>query len=996
MAANSNTPRPVLLAEYRPPFYLVDGVELQVDLYDDHALVRSRLQLRRNPAAQSAAAGADVLALDGEELELLELRLDGVELPPERYLVRGDSNTPAVKGDNRAAAAPRDDGRGQLLIHDPPAQGELETVSRIYPAANTALEGLYRSGPMFCTQCEPEGFRRITWYPDRPDVLAPFTVTISADRQKCPVLLAGGNPEGRGDLPDGRHWATFKDPFPKPSYLFALVAGDLVGIHDRFTTALGRDVALAIYVEAHNQDKCDHAMAALKKAMRWDEETFGLEYDLSHYLIVAVDDFTMGAMENKGLNIFNARYVLARPESATDDDFENIEAVIAHEYFHNWTGNRVTCRDWFQLSLKEGLTVFRDQLFSQALHSPGVKRINDVRLLREHQFAEDAGPLAHPVRPESYLEINNFYTLTVYEKGAELLRMLHTLLGAEKFRAGLRLYLSRHDGGAATIEDFLAAMAEAGGRDLGPFARWYEQAGTPLVRVSDDYDPATGRYRLQAQQYCPAAGRSGSNGSQGHDADRRAAKQPLPIPLAVGLLSADGREVAAALLELNQEKQEFVFEAVDSRPVPSLLRGFSAPVRLEYDYSDEQLRLLLAHDTDPFSRWEAGQRLSGGLILKLATDWRAGRPLALPFEFIATYRQLLEQLPELADKSLAAQLPALPAEDYLAEQMEEIDVEAVHAAREFVRRELAVALRRQWLDIYHQNLFTEAEEENYAGDPDRTTSSAAPCDHTQLSDHGGKMVSGHRVPQVVVSSGGKRTSVREPARSPQDAVPCDRLQIYDPCRAGTRRLRNQALYFLMAPADDEILALARRQFDRADNMTDTLAAMRGLAHAAGASAAAAREAEEVLAQFAARWADDPLVMDKWLSVQATVPAPETLARVRELMSHPAFRLANPNRVRALIGAFAGANPVAFHQVGGQDLGAGYHFLAEQVLALDPINPQVAARLAARLSRWRRFGRQRRQLMRGELEKIVASPGLSRDVYEMVSKSLGEKRAEEND
>jgi aminopeptidase N len=918
LSTDDKTPRPVLLADYRPFPYLVDDVDLRIDLFADHALVRCRLRLRCNPEAsagggpspgvpEAAAPTGAVLALDGEELELLELRLDGVEPAPERYRIVGERKA--------AAAGPEPAGLKQpcrLLLADPPPEFTLETVSRIFPAANTALEGLYRSGAMFCTQCEPEGFRRITWYPDRPDVSAPFTVTISADRESCPVLLAGGNPLDRGEFPGGRHWASFRDPFPKPAYLFALVAGDLVGIHDRFITAAGREIVLAIYVEAHNRDKCAHAMAALQKAMRWDEETFGLEYDLDHYLIVAADDFNMGAMENKGLNIFNARYVLARPESATDDDFEQIEAVIAHEYFHNWTGNRVTCRDWFQLSLKEGLTVFREQLFCQAFHSPGVKRIQDVRLLRENQFAEDAGPLAHPVRPQSYLEINNFYTLTVYEKGAELVRMLHTLLGPAAFRRGLCHYLERHDGGAATIEDFLAAMAAAGQRDLGCFARWYEQAGTPLLRVRDDYQAAGGRYTLAVEQSLPPLPGSAP------PAPAAPSPPPLHIPLVLGLLAPDGREISAHLLELTEPQTTFVFEELPVRPVPSLLRGFSAPVRLAYDYDDEQLRLLLTHDSDPFCRWEAGQRLSGKLLLDLAGRWRQGEEIRLSPDFIELYRQLLADAASQEDKSFAALLLALPAEDYLAEQMTVIDVEAIHAARESFRRQLAAALRPQWLALYEEN----------------------------------------------------RAAAGRPGSAGQ-------AEQYDSGRAGCRRLQNLALAFLLALADNEVFALARRQFAAADNMTDSLAALKALVHAAAPAAPAA------LAEFAARWGADALVMDKWFSVQATAPRPATLAVVRELMKHPAFRLENPNRVRALIGAFAGANPVAFHQAGG----AGYRFLAEQVLALDPRNPQIAARLAARLSRWRRYDQERQELMRRELARILAAPGLSRDVYEVASKSL---------
>jgi len=872
---NSDELRPVLLSEYRPPLFLVAGVELAIDLHEDHALVRARLELYRNPDREEGGT-AEPLILDGEELELLRIGWDGAQLPPESYRLEGS----------------------RLVLPDPPVRFTLETTARIYPGRNTALEGLYRSGTLFCTQCEPEGFRRITWYPDRPDVLAPFTVTISADRQKCPVLLAGGNPGERGELPADRHYATFRDPFPKPSYLFAMVAGDLVGIHDCFTTASGREVALAIYVEHHNRDKCNHAMAALKKAMRWDEETFGLEYDLDHYLIVAVDDFNMGAMENKGLNIFNAAYVLARPESATDDDFERIEAVIGHEYFHNWTGNRVTCRDWFQLSLKEGLTVFRDQLFSQSVHSPGGKRIGDVRLLRDHQFAEDAGPLAHPVRPESYLEINNFYTLTIYEKGAELVRMLHTLLGAERFRRGLNLYLERFDGTAATVEDFLAAMAEAGNRDLEQFKRWYFRPGTPRLRVRDFFEPDRCRYRLRVNQ-------------------DSSPEEALHIPLAVGLLDAAGRELTAALLEVTAAEQEFVFEGMAAKPTPSLLRGFSAPVRLDYPYDDQQLQLLLAQDSDPFTRWEAAQLLNGKLILERAGG--RGGPEVLPASHGATHRRLLTEAIELAagkssphgtDKTLAALLLSLPSEDYLAEQMELIEVEALHRARQSVRRDLALALAPEWRRLYH---------------------AAAPTGPYQ----------------------------------------------YEVESVGNRRLKNLALDFLLATGEKEVFDLAYRQFCQADNMTDSLAALKGLVHAA------APQAVEALADFAGRWRDQPLVMDKWLAVQATAPFVTTLEQVRRLLDHPAFRIDNPNRVRALIGSFAAANPVAFHAADG----SGYRFLAAQILVLDAKNPQVAARLATRLSRWRRHAEPRQGLMRRELARLAAAPQLSRDLREVVGKSL---------
>ncbi|MDZ7642236.1 MAG: aminopeptidase N [Desulfurivibrio sp.] len=905
--------RPVRLADYRPPPYLVAEVELVVDLYDDQALVHCRQRLYRNPAADWPAAGVEpgtvagesgaapaeqtaggeALLLPGEQLELVAIAQDGVALP---------------------AAAYRLNPQG-LLLYAPPERFTLETTARIYPQENHALEGLYRSGGIFCSQCEPEGFRRLTWYLDRPDVSAPFTVTISAEAQKYPVLLAGGNPAGRGQLPGGRHWATFRDPFPKPSYLFALVAGDLAGLHDRFFTASGREVALAIYVEHHNREQCDHAMEALKKAMRWDEETFGLEYDLDHYLIVAVDDFNMGAMENKGLNIFNAACVLARPETATDHDLERIEAVIAHEYFHNWTGNRVTCRDWFQLSLKEGLTVFRDQLFSQSVHSAGVKRIEDIKLLRDRQFAEDAGPLAHPVRPSSYIEINNFYTLTVYEKGAELVRMLYTLLGAAAFRAGLRLYLARHDGGAATIEDFLAAMAEAGGRDLAQFERWYTTVGTPCLRIEDDFEPAGGRYRLRVKQQLPESGRAADPAAAGAAQQAPAsAPEPLHIPLAVGLLAGNGEQQGEELLEVRQARQEFVFNGLAERPTPSLLRGFSAPVRLQYAYGDEQLQLLLAHDRDPFSRWEAGQLLSSRLLLARVaahSGAAAGEPPPLPAPYRETYRHLITTATRLSDGgecSFFALLLALPAEDYLAEQLDVIEVDALHGVRQTVRRQLATALGAQWHALYR---------------------AASPVGPYQ----------------------------------------------YEAGQVGGRRLRNLALDFLLASGEEEFYQLAWQQFQQADNMTDSLAALRGLVHAGAPRATAA------LADFARRWQQEPLVMDKWLAVQATAPFTATLAAVNQLLDHPAFRLDNPNRVRALIGAF-GSNPVAFHAADG----SGYRFLADRILELDKRNPQLAARLAPNLSRWRRYAEPRRALMRRELERLAAG-ARSRDLREVTTKSL---------
>ncbi|MGV1099639.1 aminopeptidase N [Thiovibrio sp. JS02] len=873
----------VYLRDYRPPAFWVAEVVLRVDLHEERALVRAALSCRRNPGAGEQDGP---LILFGQELVLKSIVLDGLPLAPDRYRLDGES----------------------LTIAEAPAEFSLELETEIYPQNNTSLEGLYRSSGNFCTQCEAEGFRKITYFPDRPDVLARYTVTITAEQARYPVLLANGNLREKGALANGRHYATWHDPFPKPSYLFAMVAGKLVKISDTFVAASGRRIALEIYVEAHNQDKCGHAMASLKKAMRWDEEVFGLEYDLDQYMIVAVDDFNMGAMENKGLNIFNSKYVLARPDTATDSDYEGIEAVIAHEYFHNWTGNRVTCRDWFQLSLKEGLTVFRDQQFTADMLSPAVKRIHDVRLLRNVQFPEDNGPMAHPVRPDSYIEINNFYTVTVYEKGAELIRMLHTLLGGERFRQGLRLYLARHDGQAATTDDFVQAMAEVSGRDLDQFRRWYSQGGTPRLSVAGHYDGARQVYTLNIrQQTAPTPGQP--------------EKEPLHIPVALALLGANGEELplfcptrqeeaARGLFELRGEEERLVFSRVEEKPLPSLLRNFSAPVKIDYPYSDAELLFLLNHDQDPFNRWEAGQRLAVRLLLGLCADFRQGRELVLAEDFIGAFARLLAEASAGRDKALFSQLLTLPSEEYLGEQMEVVDVEAIHAARLFVRQALAKSLRPLWEKVYQDN------------------------------------------------------------RSPEPYR-------YTPEGAGARALKNLCLFHLISLEDAEATALCLAQFAEADNMTDQLAAFSALCHSARP------ERQQVIAAFHAQWRHDTLVLDKWFSVQATAPLPETLAEVRSLTAHPAFQLKNPNKVRALLGAFAGANPLCFHDPAGR----GYAFLAEQIIALDPLNPQVAARLTARLSRGNRYDENRRALMRAELERIGAAPSLSRDVYEVVSKSL---------
>jgi aminopeptidase N len=877
-----NQPHAIHLHDYRPPTYLVDTIELHFDLEENATRVLARQQYRRHPAADAAAP----LLLYGCELQLGSLRLDGRLLSAGEFTIAGETLTiPAV-----------------------PERFTLEVETQIDPAGNTALEGLYLSGGNFCTQCEAEGFRRITWYPDRPDVLARFTTTMTAAREKFPVLLANGNLVDSGLLENGRHFARWHDPFPKPAYLFALVAGRLSKIEDTFVTRSGRSVLLQIWVEERNLGKCEHALRSLQKAMRWDEETFGLEYDLDIYMIVAVDDFNMGAMENKGLNVFNSKYVLASPETATDADFQAIEEVIGHEYFHNWTGNRVTCRDWFQLSLKEGLTVFRDQEFAADMTSRAVKRIDDVRLLRNSQFPEDAGPMAHPVRPDAYVEINNFYTSTVYNKGAEVIRMYQTLLGREGFRRGLEAYLRRHDGDAVTVEDFLAAMATSNGVDLTQFMRWYTQAGTPVVRVSRAWDEAAKTLTLTVRQSCPP--------TPGQER-----KEPFHIPLALGLLDAAGNDLPLRLvgetagapgetrvLELRAAEETFLFVDLPALPVPSLLRDFSAPVRLESDLTEAETAFLFAHDSDAFNRWEAGQQLATRMLLRHLDDWRAERPVVVDRLFLQAFRRALTD--RSADPALLTQALILPSETWLGEQLEVIEPEGLHAVRESVRRQLASELRSEFLSVMEAN--------------------ATP---------GGYSI--------------------------------------DPATIGRRSLKNLCLAYLMTLEEDAAVGFCLRQFRDGDNMTDVLAALAGLVNSQRP------ERSAVLAEFYDRWQHEPLVVDKWFTLQATCRLPQALAEVQGLMAHPAFTLKNPNRVRSLLGAFAQGNPARFHAADG----AGYRFLADQVLALEALNPQIAARLLSPLSRWRRYDAARQKLMKGELARIAAKPGLSPDVFEIVSKSL---------
>jgi len=876
------THRTIYRKDYTVPDYCIDSIDLRFELGEDTTIVTSRMALRSN---YEVSLGIRPLVLNGKHLFLQELKLDGALLEQTRYSATAEL----------------------LTIHDVPATFTLEVTTELHPQDNTSLEGLYRSAGMFCTQCEAEGFRAITYFPDRPDVLTLFTTTIIADRKRYPVLLSNGNLRERGELPDGRHFATWHDPFKKPSYLFALVAGDLVCIADTFTTCSGREIALQIYVHEQNSNKCDHAIHSLKKAMRWDEEVYGREYDLDCYMIVAVDDFNMGAMENKGLNIFNSCYVLASPATATDNDYHAIEEVIAHEYFHNWSGNRVTCRDWFQLSLKEGLTVFRDQEFSADMQSRGVKRIEDVRGLRTSQFAEDGGPMAHPVRPDSYIEINNFYTATVYNKGAELVRMQHTMLGAKQFRHAMDLYFDRFDGQAVTVDDFVQTMAETGDIDLEQFSLWYSQAGTPQLSARGAYDAAGKTFTLTITQSCPTT-------------PGQPEKKPLHIPLSLGLLDSNGKELpltlvgesvrtdATRLLHLHLTEETFCFTGLDEEPVPALLRGFSAPVKLDYPYSHKQLALLTAHETDPFCRWEAGQRMAVKVLLGLAADWQQGAEMSLDPDFSEAFLVTLTN--GQSDRAFLAETLTLPSEKYLAELVQVVDPAAIHAARQFVVRTLAERFKEEF--------------------------------HALRSN-----------------------CLSDTPYAPDDG------------RSGERRLANLCLSYLMNCGGQSEIDLCLQQYRRSDNMTDTIGALIPLA------SCDCPERREIMDDFYQRWRGDRLVVDKWFSLQATSILPGTLDEVQALLNHPAFELTNPNRFRSLIGAFSQGNQVRFHDPSG----AGYRFLADQLLRLIPVNPQVSARLMAPLTVWRRFEPGRRALMREQLQRIQSLPNLPGDVYEVVTKSL---------
>ena len=871
-------PQTIYLKDYQVSPFLVDTTDLLFDLGDEETRVTTKMAVRRNPDS-SDKTGALELNSKGD-VQLQSIAVDGQRLDSSAYSL----------SDNL------------LSLPDLPDSCVVSTEVLIQPQLNTSMMGLYRSRTMYCTQCEAEGFRRITYFPDRPDIMSVFTVKIVADKARYPVLLSNGNAIERADLDAGRHTVTWHDPFKKPSHLFALVAGTLSVVEDSFTTMSGREIPLQIFVEEKDLDKCDHAMLSLKNSMGWDEEVYGREYDLDIFMIVAVDDFNMGAMENKGLNIFNTSAVLANPKTTTDASFLRVEGIVAHEYFHNWSGNRVNLRDWFQLSLKEGFTVFRDCQFSADMNSPTVKRIEDVSYLRTHQFAEDGGPMAHQVQPDSYMEINNFYTLTVYEKGAEIVRMYHSLLGAETYRKATDLYFDRHDGQAVTIEEFVSAMEDASGRDLTQFRRWYKQAGTPVVRVRSEYDAAANTYTLDFQQSCPAT-------------PGQSEKLPLVIPVKLGLVGADGVDMqlnaagqTEMVFEITEASQQLMIENIKQEPVPSLLRGFSAPVKLDYDYSPEQLAHLMANDSDGFNRWDACQTLCLAVLTQLIDDSKHDRPMIVDGELVEAFKALLTDTS--LDPAMVALMLQLPSESLLHEEAETIYVDAIHDARLFMRTALAGCLMDELQVVYQQNITDQAYKPN--------------------------------VEQM-----------------------------------GSRSLKNAALGYLMLVGTG--IELAWAQFQNADNMTDQAAALSALVNCPEAS----DYASQALNLFEQKFRDEALVMNLWLQIQATNTQANGLQRVIELMDHKAFTMTNPNKIRSLIGAFASANHVNFHS---QD-GSGYRFLTEQILALNTVNPQVAARLVTPLTKWKKFPEPNRQLMQNALQDIAKEPNLVKDLQEIVSKSL---------
>jgi aminopeptidase N len=872
-------PQTVYLKDYKASVFTITRTNLIFELSDNDTLVTAELEICRNPFSTDQS---NKLVLNGNsDLSLKDLMMNGETLHSSKF----------VRDEN------------SLTLFDVPESFKLTTVVVIEPHLNTTMMGLYRSRSMYCTQCEAEGFRGITFYLDRPDMMSEFTTTIVANKEQYPILLSNGNPIEQGILDGGRHFVTWHDPFKKPAYLFALVAGTLSIVEDSFVTQSGRRVKLQIFVEEKDLDKCSHAMTSLKHSMRWDEEAYGREYDLDIFMIVAVDDFNMGAMENKGLNIFNTSAVLVNAKTSTDAAFQRVESIVAHEYFHNWSGNRVTCRDWFQLSLKEGFTVYRDSQFSSEMNSSTVKRIEDVAYLRTSQFAEDNGPMAHSVQPESYMEINNFYTVTIYEKGAEVVGMYHTLLGADTFRKASDLYFDRHDGQAATVEDFVIAMEDSSGRDLQQFRRWYKQAGTPFVSASSLYHPGSRSYALTFKQTCP-------------DTPGQADKDPFVIPIRLGLIDADGKSIALndlgdeeVILEMVESEQTFVFHNIDDEPVPSILRGLSAPVKLDYQYSRQQLVHLMSNDSDGFNRWDAGQSLSLVTLQDLILKILAGEELCLKSDLIEAFSVLLTD--ENLDPAMVALMLQLPTEALLYELVKEVHPTAINQARSFVRKALAVSLEKQFLTTYHS----------------------------------------HNV-----------TSEYEPTAE----------------QIGHRSLKNAALSYLMLVGEVGI-DLAWTQFQQANNMTDKAAALRELVNCPLAN----ERAIEALKCFATEYHDEALVMNLWLQIQATNTQVGGLKRVRALMEHESFTMANPNKVRSVIGGFCGANLVNFHCKDG----SGYKFLREQVLLLNQVNPQVAARLVTHLTQWKKLAKPYTKLMYDQLKVIADEPNLVKDIYEIVTKSL---------
>ncbi|WP_370978497.1 aminopeptidase N [Agaribacterium sp. ZY112] len=887
----NSEPQKIYLKDYCQPSYWIVKTDLNFDIQDTYVDVSSKLQLRKNHTVNN-----DRLFLHGGELELLGVALDGQHLDETAYHCDKEG----------------------LTLSGLANEHLLEITTRIYPAKNTSLEGLYQSRLMLCTQCEAEGFRNITYYLDRPDVMSEFSVRIEADKQTCPVLLSNGNELERGELEAGRHFVSWHDPHLKPCYLFALVAGRLSYVDDLFTTNSGRDVLLRLFVEDKDLDKCQYALDSLKNAMAWDERVYGREYDLDIYMIVAVDDFNMGAMENKGLNIFNTSCVLAKKETTTDAEFQRVEAVVAHEYFHNWSGNRVTCRDWFQLSLKEGFTVFRDAEFSADMGSRTVKRVEDVSLLRSLQFAEDGGPMAHAVQPDSFIEISNFYTLTIYEKGAEIVRMIYNLLGAEKFRLGSDLYFSRHDGQAVTIEDFVAVMSEVSGRDFTQFMRWYKQAATPELSVSASYDEQQRTYSLNFKQSCRVTAECEY-------------KKPFLIPVDISLLGEAGKlalnvdgltnteseDNTKLMLEIDQAEQTIVFNDVCEQPVPSLLRGFSAPVKLSFAYSEDDLLRIMAHEDDGFCRWDATQQFLLQEINAIRATFKAGNKPSLNPRLLELYTSLLADQDQ--DLSLLALMLTLPNEKYLAELDTQVDVDAIHQARSWLELELAKALQPEFLACYQR--LNELAHEPYSADA-----------------------------QGVAN----------------------------------RSLKNKALHYLALDGSTLGLSLAEEQFHAASNMTDELAAFRAIVHCMEVDNTTRRE--RALVSFYEKWKDEALVVNHWFSVQASVAAASTLDDVKALFKHEAFDSLNPNKLRSLVGVFCNANTWCFHAKNGE----AYRFLADEILRLNKANPQIASRLLTPLTQWRRYDGVRQALMKEQLERIQAEPSLSKDVFEVVSKTLADK------